>query len=57
MTALHHSLGIQQYADHRGEHEDAVAAVQAGLGDEAFRAAWGAGQGLTLEQAVAEALG
>jgi predicted ATPase/class 3 adenylate cyclase len=55
-TTLYHSLGIEQFPDHRGEHEHAVAAARAGLGDEAFMAAWNAGQSLLPEHAVAEAL-
>ena len=55
-TALYHSLGIEQFPDHRGEYEHAVAAARAGLGDEAFTAAWDAGQVLQPEHAVAEAL-
>jgi hypothetical protein len=55
-TALYHSLGVEQFPDHRGEHEHAVAAARAGLGDEAFTAAWDAGQALLPENAVAEAL-
>src|SRR5215207_11120151 len=55
-TALYHSLGIEQFPDHRGEYEHAVAAARAGLGDEAFTATWDAGQVLPPEQAIAEAL-
>ena len=55
-TALYHALGIEQFPDHRGEHEQAVAAARAGLGDEAFTTAWEAGQVLEPEDAVAEAL-
>jgi predicted ATPase len=55
-TALYHSLGIEQFPDHRGEHEQAVAAARAGLGDEAFTTAWDAGQVLEPEHAVTEAL-
>jgi hypothetical protein len=55
-TAVYRSLGIEQFPDHRGEHEHAVAAARAGLGDEAFTAAWDAGQALLPEHAVAEAL-
>jgi predicted ATPase/class 3 adenylate cyclase len=55
-TALYRSLGIEQFPDHREEHEHAVAAAKASLGDEAFTAAWDAGQALLLEQAIPEAL-
>ena len=55
-TARYHSLGIEQFPDHRGEHDQAVAAARAGLGNEAFTAAWDAGQALLPEHAVAEAL-
>jgi tetratricopeptide (TPR) repeat protein len=55
-AALYHSLGIEQFPDHRGEHEHAVAAARVGLGDEAFTAAWDAGQALLPEQAIAAAL-
>ena len=55
-TALYGSLGIEQFPDHRGEHDHAVAAARAGLGDEAFTAAWDAGQVLAPEHAVTEAL-
>jgi tetratricopeptide (TPR) repeat protein len=55
-TALYHSLGIEQFPDHRGEHEHATAAARAGLGDQAFTAAWDAGQALLPEHAVDEAL-
>jgi hypothetical protein len=51
----YHALGIEQFPDHRGEHEQAVAAARAGLGDEAFPAAWEAGQALAPEHAVTEA--
>jgi tetratricopeptide (TPR) repeat protein len=55
-TTLYHSLGIEQFPDHRAEYEHALAAARAGLGDEEFTAAWDAGQALLLEHAVAEAL-
>jgi predicted ATPase/class 3 adenylate cyclase len=55
-TALYHSLGIEQFPDHREEHGQAVAAARAGLGNEAFTLTWDAGQMLALEQAVTEAL-
>ena len=55
-TTLYHSVGIEQFPDHRGEHEHAVAAARTGLGDEAFTVAWDAGQALEPEHAVSEAL-
>jgi tetratricopeptide (TPR) repeat protein len=55
-TTLYHSVGIEQFPDHRGEHEHAVAAARTGLGDEAFTAAWDAGRALEPEHAVSEAL-
>jgi DNA-binding NarL/FixJ family response regulator len=38
------------------DHEAAVAAARAALGEAAFAAAWAAGQAMTPEQAAAEAL-
>jgi tetratricopeptide (TPR) repeat protein len=55
-TALYRSLGVEQFPDHRGEHEHAVASAKASLGDNAFTAAWDAGQALLPEHAVTEAL-
>jgi hypothetical protein len=55
-AARYHSLGIEQFPGHRGEHDHAVDTARAGLGDEAFTAAWDAGQALLPEHAVAEAL-
>jgi hypothetical protein len=40
----------------RAANELALAAVRAALDTETFNAAWAAGQALTLEQVVAEAL-
>jgi hypothetical protein len=41
----------------RDDHECHVAAARAALGEEAFAAAWAAGQAMSLEDAVAFALG
>jgi predicted ATPase/DNA-binding NarL/FixJ family response regulator len=41
----------------RPDHEASAAAARSALGEAAFAAAWAAGAALTLEQAVAEALG
>jgi hypothetical protein len=38
-------------------HGRALADLRAALGDEAFRAAWDAGQAMTLDEAVTYALG
>ncbi len=40
----------------RAEHESYIAVARAQLGEDAFRAAWAAGQAMTLEQAIAYAL-
>ena len=53
---MYESIGIEPFEDHRGEHERAVAAARAGLGDEGFRVAQHAGQTLWPEHAVDEAL-
>jgi len=42
---------------YRVSYDGSVAAVRAELGDATFAAVWTAGQALTLEQAIAEALG
>jgi hypothetical protein len=39
------------------DYQRNVAAMRAVLGEAAFAAAWDAGRALTLEQAIAEALG
>src|SRR5262249_30544262 len=41
----------------RAEHERNVAATRASLGEEAFTAAWAAGRALSMDAAIAEALG
>jgi hypothetical protein len=41
----------------RPEHERQVAVLRAELGDAAFAAAWAEGQAMTLEAALAEAVG
>jgi tetratricopeptide (TPR) repeat protein len=55
-AALWDRLGLPRAPEHREEHERQVAAARAALGEEAFAAAWAAGQRLSLEQAVAMAL-
>jgi predicted ATPase/transcriptional regulator with XRE-family HTH domain len=54
------STGLQlehdEEADWKRLYDRALDACRAALGEEAFQAAWAAGQALTLEQVVAEAL-
>jgi tetratricopeptide (TPR) repeat protein len=40
----------------RAVHDDTITAARSGLGDDAFAAAWAEGRGMTLNQAVADAL-
>jgi predicted ATPase/class 3 adenylate cyclase/tetratricopeptide (TPR) repeat protein len=53
---LHRTKGVQMLPSARPAYRRAVAAARAHLADEVFAAAWAAGQALTLEQAIAEAL-
>jgi hypothetical protein len=48
---------VEVEQDWKWLHDRALTACHTALGDAAFDAAWAAGQALTLEQAVAEALG
>jgi len=50
------ALGAPQPPQERADTEEAVAATRATLGETAWAAAFAAGQALTLEQAIAEAL-
>ena len=52
-TTVGHVIGQTE----RAEHDGYIAATRAQLGEETFAAAWAGGQALTLEQAIAEALG
>ena len=54
---LRQSIGCRPAPATRATYERAMALARAQLGEEAFAAAWAAGQALTLEQAIAEALG
>jgi predicted ATPase len=54
-TALRADMGAELDPLEREERERLMAALRADLGEEAFTAAWNAGQQLTLEQATAEA--
>ncbi len=55
-AALRETLGAPQPPQEREETEQAVAGARAALGETAWAAAVAAGQKLTLEQAIAEAL-
>jgi tetratricopeptide (TPR) repeat protein len=54
--ALRAALEVQLSFGEREEYERDVALARAGLGEDAFAAAWAAGRSLTIEQAVAEAM-
>ena len=53
---LRQSIGCRSAPAARATYERAMAVARAQLGDEAFAAAWAAGQALPLKQALAEAL-
>ncbi|MGH2345821.1 MAG: hypothetical protein ACRDG4_11385, partial [Chloroflexota bacterium] len=53
---LRETLGIVLAGSESAEHEDTIRAVRAALGEEAFSAAWAAGDALSTEQAAAAAL-
>jgi hypothetical protein len=53
---LRTSLGTPMWPADRPAYERAVAEVRTAFGEPLFHAAWVAGQALTLEQAIAEAL-
>jgi predicted ATPase/class 3 adenylate cyclase len=55
--ALREANRMPRWPVHETDHERDVAATRAALGEDAFTAAWAAGQVLPLEQAIAEALG
>jgi non-specific serine/threonine protein kinase len=54
--ALGEAAGYVLHAPIQLWHDETLAAVRAALGESRFAAAWDAGRGLSLEQAVAEAL-
>jgi tetratricopeptide (TPR) repeat protein len=54
--AQREALGAPLPPDERAGHDQAVAAMRAALGEQAFAAAWAAGRALPLEQAIGEAL-
>ena len=54
--ALREALGAALHPVLHPGHDQAVQAMRAALGEEAFAAAWAEGQALPLEEAVALAL-
>jgi tetratricopeptide (TPR) repeat protein len=54
---LRQAIGCRTAPATRATYERAVAAARAQLGEEAFEAAWEGGRALTVEQAIAEAVG
>jgi DNA-binding SARP family transcriptional activator len=55
--AARRALSVPVAPVDQAQHELSLAAAKGALGDAGFAAAWSAGQGLSLEQAVSEALG
>jgi hypothetical protein len=55
--ALREAIGNQRWHIFQRSYDHALAAVGLQLSDEAWAGAWAAGHALTVEQAVAEALG
>ncbi len=55
-TALRASLGMPRPPSERARYDRTIAGVQAALGQAAFRTAFAAGQSLSLDEAVREAL-
>jgi predicted ATPase/transcriptional regulator with XRE-family HTH domain len=55
-AALRATLGIPLTAPNHLQYDPALATTRAALGEESFALAWAAGQALSLEQAIAEAL-
>jgi hypothetical protein len=57
VAALRAGLGLPVPPSERAAQEHAVAAAHAALGEDAFAAAWAKGQSMSLEHAIAYALG
>ena len=55
-AAIRAIVGIPLFPEERIAYDRALAAARVQLGEAAYAAAWAAGQALTLEQAIAEAL-
>ena len=55
--ALYEAIGVPLPTNEPWSHPQLLAAARQVLGDGAFEAAWAAGRAMTIEQAVANALG
>ena len=55
--SLRQSIGCRPAPATRATYERAMTQARAQLGEEAFAVAWAEGRALTVEQAIAEALG
>ncbi len=56
-VSLHESIGRISDSIDRPDYDQTASALRAQLSEEAFAAAWAAGRAMTLEQAIADALG
>jgi hypothetical protein len=56
LASISYQFEHDMETDWKRLHDRVLAACRVALGEEAFQAAWAAGQQLTLEQAIAEAL-
>jgi hypothetical protein len=57
VAPLHTSLGVSPYPAEQAAYEHQLMAARAQLGEGAYALAWNAGRAMTVEQAIAEALG
>ena len=55
-ATLRTAIGVPILLPDRADHERALAVTHGVMGEDAFAMAWAAGQGLPVEQAIAEAL-
>jgi tetratricopeptide (TPR) repeat protein len=56
VVPLHARFGVSSFPAEQAAYERQLLAARAQLGEDAYNLAWAAGQALTLEQAIAEAL-
>jgi hypothetical protein len=55
--SLHEAKGIPRDTDWLAEADVRISAVRLSLGEEAWKAAWGKGRAMTIEEAISYALG